>query len=146
MSKKEIIFVMIGSFIYATTVTAFLFIVVRLNSMLEEKNKILLQEESDKAHCIYKRDSLIREVKNLKIYESLTKAMVHRDEATKLLKQQVGDIVLLKRDSSQVVISDIIIGGSNHFYYIKYRVMHSDNTTEEVIPELIYVSKHIKND
>jgi hypothetical protein len=64
--------------------------------------------------------------------------MVHRDEATSLLKYKVGDFVYMKRDSSRVVISDIVIGGAKYEYYVRYKVLYKDKTTEEVAPELIY--------
>lgn len=101
-------------------------------------NTKIQQEQSMNSTCTYKRDSLLKEVKRLSIYESLTKAMVHRDEATLLLKYKVGDFVFIKRDSSKAVVSDIIIGGSKYEYYIKYKVLYKDNSTEEIIPELIY--------
>lgn len=116
----------------------FYVVITAQNEKLELKNNLLLKQENDKSTCTYKRDSLTREVNTLSIYKSLTKAMVHRDVATSLLLHGVGDIVCLKRDSSMVVIADVIIGGSKYQYYIKYRVLHRDNTIEEVIPELIY--------
>lgn len=116
----------------------FVFIIIDQAEKLEAKNNLLLQEEADKSTCVYKRDSLLKEVMRLSTYKSLTKAMIHRDEATSLLKYGVGDRVCIKRDSSQGVISDVIIGGSKHQYYVKYKVLHKDNTIEEVIPELIY--------
>ena len=64
--------------------------------------------------------------------------MVHRDEATSMLKYKVGDFVYLKRDSAKVVVDDIIVGGAKYEYYVKYRVLHKDNHTEEVKPELVY--------
>lgn len=103
-----------------------------------ETSAKLLHEQNLNSTCNFKRDSLNREVQQLSIYKSLTKAMVHRDEATSLLKYKVGDFVYMKRDSSRVVISDIVIGGAKYEYYVKYRVLHKDNSTEEVIPELIY--------
>jgi hypothetical protein len=105
---------------------------------LVNAQKQLLLEQQKNSTCVFKRDSLIREVKTLSIYQSLTKAMVHRDQATKLLKYKVGDQVYTKRDSSKVVISDVVIGGSQFEYYIKYRVLYKDNTTEELLPELVY--------
>lgn len=105
---------------------------------LVNAQKQLLLEQQKNSTCVFKRDSLIREVKTLSIYQSLTKAMVHRDQATKLLKYKVGDLVYTKRDSSKVVISDVVIGGSQFEYYIKYRVLYKDNTTEELLPELVY--------
>lgn len=104
----------------------------------EDANAKLLKEQSLNATCSYKRDSLTREVIQLSVYKSLTKAMVHRDEATSLLKYKVGDFVYMKRDSSKVVISDIVIGGAKYEYYVKYKVLYKDKSTEEVIPELIY--------
>lgn len=104
----------------------------------EEKNVQLLNEQKLNSTCSYKRDSLIQIVNELSIYRSLTQAMVNRDEATSPLKYKVGNIVYLKRDSDKVVISDIIIGGSKYEYYVKYKVLHKDNVSEEVIPELIY--------
>ncbi len=101
-------------------------------------NDKLLNEQKLNSTCSYKRDSLSHEVMELSLYKSLTKAMVNRDEATSPLKYKAGNFVYLKRDSSKVVISDIIIGGSKYEYYVKYKVLHKDNLTEEVIPELIY--------
>jgi hypothetical protein len=64
--------------------------------------------------------------------------MIHRDEAINQLKHKVGDIVYLKNDSSRVVIEDVLIGGGKYNYYVKYRVLLKDNTTREMVPELIY--------
>ena len=108
------------------------------NKELKEVNAERLKEQNVMSTCSYKRDSLIKEVNQLSIYKSLTKAMVHRDEATSMLKYKVGDFVYLKRDSAKVVVDDIIVGGAKYEYYVKYRVLHKDNHTEEVKPELVY--------
>lgn len=104
----------------------------------DQANADLSKEMLVNSTCSFKRDSLLKEVKQLSIYKSLTKAMVHRDEATVLLKHKVGDFVYLKIDSSRVIISDIIIGGAQYEYYIKYKVLYKDKTTEDIAPELIY--------
>lgn len=119
-------------------VSGYVYTVLDYSHEMAEEQKKLLDEQNKNMTCTFKRDSLAKEVKQLSIYKSLTKAMVHRDDATSLLKYQVGDFVYMKRDSAKVVISDIIIGGSKYEYYIKYKVLHKDNSTEEVIPELIY--------
>jgi len=111
---------------------------VTTQSELKESKDKLAKEQLLNSTCSYKRDSLTKEVIQLSIYKSLTKAMVHRDEATSLLKYKVGDFVFMKRDSGRVVISDIVIGGSKYEYYVKYKVLHKDNSSEEVIPELVY--------
>lgn len=105
--------------------------------------KTALQNELKKetllrSNCGYLKDSLIKLTNDLSKFKTLTMAMVHRDEATKQLKYEVGDIVLLKNDSSRVVIEDVLIGGGKYNYYVKYRVLLKDNTTREIVPELIY--------
>ena len=64
--------------------------------------------------------------------------MLHRDEAINQLKHKVGELVYMKNDSSKVVIEDVLIGGSKYNYYVKYKVLYKDNTTREIVPELIY--------
>lgn len=98
----------------------------------------LSKEQLLNSTCSIQRDSLTKAVNRLSVYKSLTLAMVHRDEATDLLKYKVGDFVYLKRDSSKVLVSDIIMGGANYEYYVRYKVMYKDKTTEEVAPELVY--------
>lgn len=106
-------------------------------SLKEVNNKISLEQRLN-FNCSSKRDSLLKENKQLSIYLSLTKAMVFRDDAVGLLKHKVGDLVYMKNDSSKVVIEDIVIGGSKYQYYIKYKVLYKDKSNAEVIPELIY--------
>lgn len=139
MSTKKLIF--IGS------VLAILYGVgtaVLVSSIFEDKKTIKeshareLKEQNLNSTCSYKRDSLQREVEQLSIYKSLTKSMVFRDEATKLLPHKVGDIIITKNDSVKGVIEDIIIGGSKYNFYVKYKVLLKDNTIREIVPELIY--------
>lgn len=130
-------FVAFGA-ILISIIAVFVWLVQDGKKANEEKNVQLLNEQKLNSTCSYKRDSLIQIVNELSIYRSLTQAMVNRDEATSSLKYKVGNIVYLKRDSDKVVISDIIIGGSKYEYYVKYKVLHKDNVSEEVIPELIY--------
>lgn len=106
--------------------------------ILKEANAKLLKEQSDNINCLYKRDSLFREVQQLSSYKALTSAIAHRDKATALLKYKIGDIVRLKADSAKAVIYDIIIGGSKYEYYIKYKVQLKNKTSEEVSPDLVY--------
>ncbi len=88
--------------------------------------------------CNHHVDSLKYINGELSKFKNLTMAMVHREEATKSLKYQVGDIVMLKSDSSRVVIEDLLIGGGKYNYFIKYRVLFRDDSRKEVTPEMIY--------
>ena len=106
----------------------------RLDIALEK----LSLEQSVSTTCSTTRDSLIRANNELSKYKTLTMAMVHRDEVTNQLKHKVGELVYLKNDSSRVVIEDVLIGGGKYNYYVKYRVLLKDNTTREMVPELIY--------
>lgn len=124
--------------ILISIIAIFVWVVQDSKKVNEEKDVQLLNEQKLNSTCTYKRDSLIQIVNELSIYRSLTQAMANRDEATSPLKYKVGNIVYLKRDSAKVVISDVIIGGSKYEYYVKYKVLHKDNVSEEVIPELIY--------
>lgn len=122
----------------ALVTCGFVYLMITTAEDTAKRDEALRKESVENATCTFKRDSLQREVNALSIYRSLTKAMVHRDEATSLLKYKVGDFVYMKRDSAKVVISDIVIGGSKYEYYVRYRVLHKDKTEEDVIPELIY--------
>lgn len=108
------------------------------NKDLKEANTKLQEEQKLNSTCSYKRDSLTRENKQYVAHQSLHKAISHRDEATSLLPHKIGEAVYLKRDSARVMIEDIIIGGAKYEYYVKYRVLHKDKTTEEVKPEMVY--------
>lgn len=109
----------------------------RLNIEHKATQKKLQKELDMNARCNHHFDSLEGINDRLSRYESLTMAMLHRDEATKGLKN-VGDIVHLKVDSSRVVIEDIIIGGGKYNYFIKYRVILKDESKREITPEMIY--------
>lgn len=103
-----------------------------------EMQKQLTQELLEKNSCISTKDSLFRINAKLSIYKTLTEAMVYRDDITKQLPHHIGENVIVKNDSARVTIEDIVIGGSKYNFYVKYKVKYKDNTTQELIPELIY--------
>jgi len=115
-------------------------IVDTIRSSVEERQK---HEQQIKEIVIknvlsnQKIDSLNNANLELSKYKALTQAMIHRDEATSQLKHKIGDIVYLKSDSSKAVIEDVLIGGGKYNYYVKFRVLLKDNTTKEIVPELI---------
>lgn len=104
-----------------------------------EKTEAALQHELLlNSSCNHHVDSLVYINGELSKFQSLTMAMVHRNDATSELKYGVGDIVYMKSDSSRVVIEDVLIGGGKYNYFIKYKVLYQDKTREEVTPEMIY--------
>ena len=86
----------------------------------------------------FKGDSLHALNIVLSKYKTLTYAMLYRDSIRKSLKYEIGDIVILKSDSSRAVIKDILIGGGKFEHYMKYQIVRKDNTTDLVSPELVY--------
>lgn len=108
------------------------------NDSLKEANAKLQKEQGLNQTCNYKVDSLRRENKELSVFKTLTKAMVQREEVNSKLPHKIGQIVFLKRDSSRVIIEDIISGGAKYDYYVRYRVLYKDNHAEEVKPEMVY--------
>jgi hypothetical protein len=83
-------------------------------------------------------DSLFRVANHLEKYRGLVEAGYTRDSSRIVIPHKIGDIVKLKFDSSNVVITDIIVGGGQFEYYVRYRVMHSDRKTEEIAPEMVF--------
>jgi len=111
---------------------------VEIENEHKKTEKALQKELLLNASCNHHVDSLVYINGELSKFKNLTMAMVHREDATKGLKYQVGDIVYLKQDSSRVVIEDILIGGGKYNYFIKYRVLFKDDARKEVTPEMIY--------
>jgi uncharacterized protein YpmS len=140
MANKKIVFWICGVLtIFAIAIFTMMFIAMKDDKKaLQDANEKLLTEQSISSNCSFTRDSLTRINAELSKYKALTQAMIHRDEAINQLKHKVGDIVYLKNDSSRVVIEDVLIGGGKYNYYVKYRVLLKDNTTREMVPELIY--------
>lgn len=116
-----------------------------LYRVIESKNEELadLQEKVSKIENLYstttfKTDSLNTIASALSIHKTLTYAMIYRDSIRKTMKYKIGDVVILKADSSRAVIKDILAGGGKYDYYIKYQVVRKDNSTEILAPELVY--------
>ncbi len=117
------------------TIFGLIFISIRTNMNYEKRIKIE-ERKVDSLQYIYTNasDSLQR----FSNYNVLYTSIMARDNATKQLKYQVGDVVYCKPDSVKSVITDIIIGGSKYDYYVRYKVKTSLDSIHEVIPEQIY--------
>lgn len=113
-------------------------IITALVKELKIKDSTLKQTAGLYSTTSIKRDSLTKVNALLSRYRGLTDAMFYRDSVRGPLKYRRGDIVKLKRDSTWVVIDDIIVGGSQYEYYIKYIVEHKDKTLETLSPEKIF--------
>jgi hypothetical protein len=119
--------------------------VFTLNHKVEEKTLKITELESASLtadsrydQLMYTKDSLAFINILLSKYRVLTDAMKYRDSVRLQMNYTVGDVVYLKRDSSRAIISDIIVGGSKHEYYIKYKILFKDGVEEDILPELLY--------
>ena len=141
LMKKKVILIIIFSLV----IIGLGYAIYSLNKNVEEKQKKIsdLEKASKNANSKYNKlahsmDSLMLINAFLAKYRTLTVAMTYRDSVRLGMNYTVGDVVHLKRDSSRAIISDIVIGGSKHEYYIRYKVMFKDGKEEEIVPELLY--------
>ena len=139
--KKKIILIVVLSLVFI----GLAYTIYSLNENMNEKKKTIsaMEQASKNASAKYKhlvntKDSLMLINSFLARYRTLTVAMSYRDSVRVAMKYNVGDVVHLKRDSSRAIVSDIIVGGGKHEYYIKYQVMFKNGTEEKVAPEMLY--------
>lgn len=139
MERKGIFWIW-GSLILLTIIAwlSFFLVIQEDKKTLAEINDKLLIEQNISTNCSSTRDSLRKINLELSQFKTLTMAMVHRTEVTNQLSHKVGELVYMKNDSSKVVIEDVLIGGGKYNYYVKYKVLYKDQTTKEIVPELIY--------
>ncbi|MFH0864679.1 MAG: hypothetical protein V1904_00685 [Bacteroidota bacterium] len=119
--------------------------IYKLNKKVETKTKQIsdlekasLSANSRYNQLMYTKDSLAFINVLLSKYRVLTDAMKYRDSVRLLMQYSVGDEVMLKKDSSRAIVSDIVIGGSKHEYYIKYKILFKNGDEEIILPELLY--------
>lgn len=83
-------------------------------------------------------DSLSIIANHLGKYRGLVEAGYTRDSSRIMIPHKIGDVVKLKVDNSNVVITDIIVGGGMFEYYVRYRVMNVNRKIEEIAPEMVF--------
>ncbi len=139
--KKKVILIIL----FILVIAAMGYWVFSLNRKVEEKTKKISELESASLSAdsrynslMYTKDSLALINILLSKYRVLTDAMKYRDSVRLGMQYSVGDEVMLKKDSSRAIVSDIVIGGSKHEYYIKYKILLKDGQEEIILPELLY--------
>ncbi len=139
MSNKGYFWICISLILFTILAwSSFFWVIQEDRKVLSDVNNKLLTEQSISSTCSTTRDSLFKINNDLSKFKTLTMAMVHRNDATEQLKHKVGDVVYMKNDSAKVVIEDVLIGGGKYNYYIKFKILYKDQSTKEVVPELIY--------
>jgi len=141
-SKKPFYITLIFSLLLLSILSIVIYNLNKTKKEREAKIQTLeayLVNESNTISKVSKtRDSLAGQLGYFKKYESLVDATFFRDSTSRSLKYKAGDVVLLKPDSSKAVIKEIIIGGTQYEYYIKYKVILKDRSQLEITPELLY--------
>jgi len=114
-------------------VSLFLAFNIKYTYKLQDERNLLKKENiSLKYDLDSTKDSLNREKGFSTKYKDINLSIEVRDKATKGLKYKVGDIIFTKPDSTKFVIRDIIIGGTDNEYYVKYRLSTSLINGEEI--------------
>ncbi|MEI6673119.1 MAG: hypothetical protein WCL02_07550 [bacterium] len=108
------------------------------NSQLTQKYEY---EKSVNENLKINKDSLQKTNVQLSSYQPLTSAMIQRDDIRRNMEYHPGDFLIMKVDSSRVLVVDIIIGGDTYNYTLHYLVQHKDKKYEEVSPQLVYPKK-----
>lgn len=139
--KKTVVLIII----FVLVVAGMGYGIYKLNNKVKEKTLTITELETASLTANtryntleYTKDSLAIINTLLSKYRALTDAMKYRDSVRLQMSYSVGDAVYIKRDSSRAIISDIIIGGSKHEYYVKYKILFKDGLEEEILPELLY--------
>lgn len=141
-SKKPFFITLIFSILLLSVLSIVIYNIDKAKKEREAKirtlEEYLVNESVTIAKISKTRDSLAGQLNYFKKYESLVDATFFRDSSSSSLKYKAGDVVLLKPDSSKAVIKEIIIGGTQFEYYIKYKVILKDRSQLEITPELLY--------
>jgi hypothetical protein len=139
--KKTVILIIL----FILVIAGMSYWVFSLNKKVEEKTTKIselenasLTADSRYNSLLYTKDSLALINELLSKYRTLTDAMKYRDSVRQGMQYSVGDQVMLKKDSSRAIVSDIVIGGSKYEYYIKYKILLKDGEEEIILPELLY--------
>lgn len=106
----------------------------------ELKNNIeILQEQlktikKEKTIVSFEKDSLKKNLNYLWGYKPLVMTSYLRDRITANFDYKPGDLVRMKTDSSLVIVTDIILGGNDYNYFLKFLIKNKKGETKEVSP------------
>ena len=104
-----------------------------------KQNVQLLQKElksikKEKTIVSFEKDSLKKNLNYLWGYKPLVMTSYLRDRITSNFNYKPGDLVRMKTDSSLVVVTDIILGGNEYNYFIRFLIKNRKGESKEVSP------------
>lgn len=97
-------------------------------------NMNLQQERSNEA---FKTQELNKQLQAYKPHERLVKTVAARDAAADSIMSWLGKQVMLKHDSSIVVVTNVFFGGSRYENRLWCEVTNKQGIVQNVTPELI---------
>lgn len=80
-------------------------------------------------------DSIAKSNRFLYSQRQLTAIMNFKDSVLSGFPFHVGDVALIKPDSSRVVVEDVSVGGGHYNYYVNCLIRKKDGSRETVYPE-----------
>ena len=104
-----------------------------------KQNLQLLQNQlksikKEKTIVSFEKDSLKKNLNYLWGYKPLVMTSYLRDRITANFDYKPGDIVRMKTDSSIVLVTDIVLGGNEYNYFLKFLIKNRKGECKEVSP------------
>lgn len=105
-----------------------------LKNNIEILQKQLKTIKKEKTIVSFEKDSLKKNLNYLWGYKPLVMTSYLRDRITANFDYKPGDLVRMKTDSSVVIVTDIILGGNDYTYFLKFLIKNKKGETKEVSP------------
>ena len=108
--------------------------VLELKENVQILQKQLKSIKKEKTIVSFEKDSLKKNLNYLWGYKPLVMTSYLRDRITANFDYKPGDLVRMKTDSSIVIVTDIILGGNDYNYFLKFLIKNKKGESKEVSP------------
>ena len=116
--------------------------VLELKQNVQVLQKQLKSIKKEKTIVSFEKDSLKKNLNYLWGYKPLVMTSYLRDRITANFDYKPGDLVRMKTDSSIVIVTDILLGGNDYNYFLKFLIKNKKGESKEVSPlEIEVVNK-----
>lgn len=108
--------------------------VFELKQNVQILQKQLKSIKKEKTIVSFEKDSLKKNLNYLWGYKPLVMTSYLRDRITANFDYKPGDLVRMKADSSIVIVTDILLGGNDYNYFLKFLIKNKKGESKEVSP------------
>ena len=108
--------------------------VLELKQNVQILQKKLKSIKKEKTIVSFEKDSLKKNLNYLWGYKPLVMTSYLRDRITATFDYKPGDLVRMKADSSIVLVTDIVLGGNDYNYFLKFLIKNKKGEIKEVSP------------